>query len=159
MHTVVLVGLKLLQCLDAVAFLQHFGMLLNVLPYRLGIKYRVVVYLLVTVVAQSHLVLVTVFASDAPWQYVVELHLVDGQFPTATGALTLLTLKNTILEVSPSCGVFVSVSSRAKRFHLQICQVKPTAEDVQAYHVSLFLLFFQSFSSFSASVRSEFAIK
>ena len=60
MHTVVLVGLKLLQCLDAVAFLQHFGMLLDVFPYRLGIEDRVVVYQVVTFVAQSHFILKTV---------------------------------------------------------------------------------------------------
>lgn len=158
-YSAVLVGLKLLQRLDTVAFLQHLRMLLNVLPYRFTIEDRVVVYLLVTVVAQAHLVLKSVFASDAPWQYVMKLHLANGQLPAAAGALTLLTLKNSILEVSPARGVLVSVSPRSKRLHLQVCQVEPAAEDVQAYHVSLFLLFFHTFSSFNASVRSEFAIK
>lgn len=134
-------------------------MLLNVFSDSFTIEDRVVVYLLMTFVAQSHLVLETVFASDAPWQYVVKLHLINGQLHAAAGALALLALENSILEVSPACGVLISISPRSKRSHLQVCQVEPAAEDVQSYHVSLFLLFFHSFSSFNASVRSEFAIK
>ena len=128
MRTVVLVGLKLLERLDAVAFLQHFGMLLNVFPYRLGIEDRVVVYLLMTIVAQSHLVLKTVFASEASGQNVVKFHLFVGQFLAATGALAVLALEYSVLEVPPLCGVLVSVSPRSKRLHLQICQVKPTGK-------------------------------
>lgn len=129
-YSAVLIGLKLLQCLDTVAFLQHLGMLPNVLPYRLAIEDRIAVYLLMTFVAQSHFVLKSVFASDAPRQYMMKLHLANGQLSAAAGALTLLTLKNSILEISPARGVLVSVSPRSKRLHLQVCQVEPAAEDV-----------------------------